>query len=93
MSTEPRPRIAVLVFPGSNDDRDAALALELGPGGRRVLVLQLEVDHAADASLVDGEAELAQRALHGLALGVEDPGLGPNEDRRLHASTTSGSAR
>ena len=30
--TEPRPRIAVLVFPGSNDDRDAALALE---GARR----------------------------------------------------------
>jgi phosphoribosylformylglycinamidine synthase len=28
MSVEPRPRIAVLVFPGSNDDRDAALALE-----------------------------------------------------------------
>jgi phosphoribosylformylglycinamidine synthase subunit PurQ / glutaminase len=28
MSAEPRPRIAVLVFPGSNDDRDAALALE-----------------------------------------------------------------
>ncbi len=28
MSTEPRPRIAVLVFPGSNDERDAALALE-----------------------------------------------------------------
>jgi len=26
--TEPRPRVAVLVFPGSNDDRDAALALE-----------------------------------------------------------------
>jgi phosphoribosylformylglycinamidine synthase len=26
--TAPRPRIAVLVFPGSNDDRDAALALE-----------------------------------------------------------------
>jgi phosphoribosylformylglycinamidine synthase subunit PurQ / glutaminase len=25
---EPRPRIAVVVFPGSNDDRDAALALE-----------------------------------------------------------------
>jgi phosphoribosylformylglycinamidine synthase len=25
--TEPRPRIAVLVFPGSNDDRDAAWAL------------------------------------------------------------------
>ena len=28
MSDRPRPRIAVLVFPGSNDDRDAALALE-----------------------------------------------------------------
>jgi phosphoribosylformylglycinamidine synthase len=26
--SEPRPRIAVLTFPGSNDDRDAALALE-----------------------------------------------------------------
>jgi phosphoribosylformylglycinamidine synthase len=28
MSAEPKPRIGVLVFPGSNDDRDAALALE-----------------------------------------------------------------
>ena len=28
MSAEPRPRVAVVVFPGSNDDRDAALALE-----------------------------------------------------------------
>ena len=27
-ATQPRPRIAVVVFPGSNDDRDAALALE-----------------------------------------------------------------
>jgi phosphoribosylformylglycinamidine synthase subunit PurQ / glutaminase len=26
--SEPRPRVAVIVFPGSNDDRDAALALE-----------------------------------------------------------------
>ena len=26
--TEPRPRIAVVVFPGSNDDRDAQLALK-----------------------------------------------------------------
>jgi len=26
--TEARPRVAVVVFPGSNDDRDAALALE-----------------------------------------------------------------
>jgi phosphoribosylformylglycinamidine synthase I len=28
MSDRPRPKIAVVVFPGSNDDRDAALALE-----------------------------------------------------------------
>ena len=32
--TEPRPRIAVVTFPGSNDDRDAILALErLGAEG------------------------------------------------------------
>jgi phosphoribosylformylglycinamidine synthase I len=28
MSEQPRPKIGVLVFPGSNDDRDAALALD-----------------------------------------------------------------
>src|SRR3954465_7948468 len=33
VTEQPRPKIAVLVFPGSNDDRDAALALErLGAG-------------------------------------------------------------
>jgi phosphoribosylformylglycinamidine synthase I len=37
LSAEPRPRIGVLVFPGSNDDRDAALALE-ALGGDPVLV-------------------------------------------------------
>jgi phosphoribosylformylglycinamidine synthase I len=35
--SEPRPRVAILVFPGSNDDRDAALALE-GLGAEPVLV-------------------------------------------------------
>ncbi|HMJ00439.1 MAG TPA: phosphoribosylformylglycinamidine synthase subunit PurQ [Gaiellaceae bacterium] len=35
--SEPRPRVAVLVFPGSNDDRDAALALK-GLGAEPVLV-------------------------------------------------------
>ena len=35
--TKPRARIAVIVFPGSNDDRDAALALE-GLGADPVLV-------------------------------------------------------
>ena len=37
MSDAPRPRVAVLVFPGSNDDQDAALALE-GLGAEPVLV-------------------------------------------------------
>jgi phosphoribosylformylglycinamidine synthase I len=41
MTEQPRPRIAVLVFPGSNDDRDAALALE-GLGGEPVLVWHAE---------------------------------------------------
>jgi phosphoribosylformylglycinamidine synthase len=35
--SERRPRVAVLVFPGSNDDRDAALALE-GLGADPLLV-------------------------------------------------------
>jgi phosphoribosylformylglycinamidine synthase I len=43
---EQRPRVAVLVFPGSNDDRDAALALE-GLGAEPVLVWH------ADAKLPD----------------------------------------
>ena len=41
MSAERRPRIAVIVFPGSNDDRDAALALE-GLGAEATLVWHAE---------------------------------------------------
>ena len=41
--TEPRPRIAVIVFPGSNDDRDAALALE-GLGAEPALVWHAELE-------------------------------------------------
>ena len=43
MSAEPAPRIAVLVFPGSNDDRDAALALER-LGAEPLLVWHAERD-------------------------------------------------
>jgi phosphoribosylformylglycinamidine synthase subunit PurQ / glutaminase len=39
--TEPSPRIAVVVFPGSNDDRDAALALA-GLGAEPVAVWHAE---------------------------------------------------
>ena len=42
MST-PRPRIAVLVFPGSNDDRDAGLALE-GLGAEALLIWHAEAE-------------------------------------------------
>jgi phosphoribosylformylglycinamidine synthase subunit PurQ / glutaminase len=41
MSELSRPRIAVVVFPGSNDDRDAALAFE-GLGAEPVLVWHAE---------------------------------------------------
>jgi phosphoribosylformylglycinamidine synthase subunit PurQ / glutaminase len=41
VSDAPRPRVAVLVFPGSNDDQDAALALE-GLGAESVLVWHAE---------------------------------------------------
>jgi phosphoribosylformylglycinamidine synthase subunit PurQ / glutaminase len=41
MSAERRPRTAVIVFPGSNDDRDAALALE-GLGAEATLVWHAE---------------------------------------------------
>jgi phosphoribosylformylglycinamidine synthase I len=43
LSEPNRPRIAVLVFPGSNDDRDAALALE-GLGAEPVLVWHADRD-------------------------------------------------
>ncbi len=43
MSESPRPKIAVVVFPGSNDDRDAALALE-SLGAEPVLVWHAERD-------------------------------------------------
>ena len=41
MTDQPRPKIAVVVFPGSNDDRDAALAFE-GLGAEPVLVWHAE---------------------------------------------------
>ena len=43
MSEAPRPRVAVVVFPGSNDDRDAALAFEQ-LGADPVLVWHAEAE-------------------------------------------------
>src|SRR5919201_4445815 len=74
-------------------DQLLAHALDLGTGGGRVAVLELELDKPPYARAGDRKAELAQRAPDRLALGIEDPRLRPNEHRRLHRSTTSGSAR
>jgi phosphoribosylformylglycinamidine synthase len=50
----PRPRIAVVVFPGSNDDRDAALALEgLGADARLVWHAEPELP-AVDGVVLPG---------------------------------------
>jgi phosphoribosylformylglycinamidine synthase len=52
--TEPRPRVAVLVFPGSNDDRDAAWALT-ALGADPELVWHGETELAgADAVVLPG---------------------------------------
>jgi phosphoribosylformylglycinamidine synthase subunit PurQ / glutaminase len=55
MSDPPRPKIAVLVFPGSNDDRDAALALErLGAEPRLVWHAESELPEAGAVVLPGG---------------------------------------
>jgi phosphoribosylformylglycinamidine synthase len=52
---EPRPRIAVVVFPGSNDDRDAQLALErLGAEAPRVWHLETELPPGTAAVVLPG---------------------------------------
>ena len=55
MSERPRPRIAVIVFPGSNDDRDAALALErLGAEAALVWHAEPELPEVAGVVLPGG---------------------------------------
>ncbi len=51
MSTPPRPLVAVAVFPGSNDDRDAARALEL-LGARAVSVWHTDAELPPDTAAV-----------------------------------------
>jgi phosphoribosylformylglycinamidine synthase subunit PurQ / glutaminase len=53
--SEPRPTIAVVTFPGSNDDRDAALALErLGADARAVWHAEHELPHETAAVVLPG---------------------------------------
>jgi phosphoribosylformylglycinamidine synthase len=52
---EPRPRIPVIVFPGSNDDRDAQRALErLGAEAPRVWHLETELPSGTAAVVLPG---------------------------------------
>ena len=55
VTAEPRPRIAVVVFPGSNDDRDAQLALEgLGAEAPRVWHTETELPDGSAAVILPG---------------------------------------
>ena len=55
MSDPPRPRIAIITFPGSNDDRDAALALErLGADATLVWHAESELPDVAAVVLPGG---------------------------------------
>ncbi len=55
MTGRPRPRIAVVTFPGSNDDRDAALALErLGADATLVWHAEPELPQVAAVVLPGG---------------------------------------
>jgi len=55
MSEAPRPTVAVVVFPGSNDDRDAQLALELlGAEAPRIWHTADELPHETAAVVVPG---------------------------------------
>ena len=49
--TEPRPRVAVVVFPGSNDDRDAAWALH-ALGAEPMLLWHGDADLPSDVGVV-----------------------------------------
>ena len=67
------------------------LLAELGELRR---VLGLELDHAADAHVLDAlEAERRQRPLDRLALGVEDPLLRADQDRAAFTPASNGLAR
>jgi phosphoribosylformylglycinamidine synthase subunit PurQ / glutaminase len=55
VTDRPRPRIAVVTFPGSNDDHDAALALErLGANATLVWHAELELPDVAGVVLPGG---------------------------------------
>jgi phosphoribosylformylglycinamidine synthase subunit PurQ / glutaminase len=55
VTDQPRPRIAVVTFPGSNDDRDAALALErLGAEASLVWHAEPELPESAAVVLPGG---------------------------------------
>ena len=66
--TEPRPRIAVVVFPGSNDDRDAALAALSARDREAVLLRFFEQRSFSDVAAGLGTTEDAAKMRVGRAL-------------------------
>src|SRR3954469_2657794 len=67
--------------------------LDLLAGLGRIRGVHLEVDDLADPRAADGEAEVLERRLDGLALRIEDALLRADEDGRPHPSTTEGVSR
>src|SRR5439155_650615 len=64
------------------------------PPCRRARGLDVDFDELADAQLAQvPEAEAGERALHGRALHVEDPGLEADQDAELHAPVGSPTSR
>ncbi len=56
-------------------------------------VLDVELHEPPDVHVADpAEAERRQRALDGLTLGIQDPGLGPDQHARPHAAVRSSQA-
>src|SRR5205823_5823986 len=67
--------------------------LDRSPRSSLIALVELQVDNTADPCVPDREAELSQRAFHGLALRVENALLRSDEHRGSHRRTISGSAR
>ena len=83
MTPEPHPTDLVVL-----DERVGEQLLAHRRELRRVL--DVELDQPPDVDVADAaEPERRQRPLDGLALRVEDPGLGPDQDPRPHATRSS----
>ena len=88
-----RPKAGILDPQGEAVEsslRQLGFPVEQARVGRLV---DVELDQPPDARRADREPEVLERALHRLALRVEDARLRADEDGCPHRSTTLGSAR